>query len=73
MIELLEEKIRSQKGNEKEFFSKLQKCDYEINVVADRNDKISRDVRTLEERNKLLEGNLKSKQSELAEVLRKMS
>jgi chromosome segregation ATPase len=73
VIELLEEKIRSQKGNEKEYFNKLQKCDYEINVVADKNDKISKEARTLDERNRMLENALKAKQAELADALRKLA
>jgi len=71
VIELLEEKIKSQKGNEKEYFNKLQKCDYEINVVADKNDRISKEMRTIEERNRQFEAALKAKQTELAEALRK--
>ena len=71
MIELLEEKIKSQKGNEKEYFNKLQKCDYEINVVADKNDRINKEIRVIEERNRQFEATLKAKQTELADALRK--
>jgi hypothetical protein len=41
-------------------------------VVADRNDKISKEVRTIEEKSRQLENNLKTKQGELADSLRKI-
>jgi small nuclear ribonucleoprotein (snRNP)-like protein len=73
VIELLEEKIKAQKDNEKDYYGKLQKCDYEVNLVVDKNDKIIKEVRTIEERNRQLEFNLKNKQTELAETLKKYS
>lgn len=70
---MLEEKIRTQKEQEKNYYGKLQKCDYEINMVVDRNDKMIKDLKTLEERNRQLEGNLKNKQMELVESIKKIN
>ena len=69
---MLEEKIRTQKENEKNYYGKLQKCDYEITMVADKNDKIVKDLRGTEERNRQLENSLKSKQMELVEAMKKI-
>lgn len=63
VIQLLEDKIKAQKENEKDYYSRLQKCDYEINLVVDKNEKILKETRSLQERNRQLEFNLKNKQT----------
>lgn len=60
---MLEDKIKAQKENEKDYYSRLQKCDYEINLVVDKNEKIIKETRAIEERNRQLEFSIKSKQA----------
>lgn len=59
--------------NEKEYFTKLQNCDYEINLVVEKNEKVMKELKTLEERNRQLELSLKAKNGELSEVNRKVT